>query len=130
MLGLARLPGLHIQRHALCLQMRHDEYGHQLWKAEEMATFVAERTGRKIDNIERPSFFRSAFFPPTALAVRLVTRFSIDLVLVLAQHWGCGRAKSVLTSRCWRILQAQAMPCGSTPPSHASVCCCGHHAPL
>ena len=51
--------------------MRHDDYGHQLWKAEEMATFVAERTGLKIDNIERPSFFRSAFFPPTALAVRL-----------------------------------------------------------
>ena len=51
-------------------QMRHDDYGHQLWKAEEMATFVTERTGLKIDNIERPSFFRSAFFPPTALAVR------------------------------------------------------------
>ena len=51
-------------------QMRHDDYGHQLWKAEEMATFVTERTGLKIDNIERPSFFRSAIFPPTALAVR------------------------------------------------------------
>lgn len=57
--------------YACGLQMRHDDYGHQLWKAEEMATFVAERTGLRIDNIERPSFFRSAFFPPTALAVRL-----------------------------------------------------------
>lgn len=51
------------------LQMRHDDYGHQLWKAEEMAAFVADRTGLKVDKIERPSFFRSALFPPTALAV-------------------------------------------------------------
>ncbi len=49
-------------------QMRHDDYGHALWKAEEMAGFVADRTGFKVDKIDRPSFFRSAFFPPAALA--------------------------------------------------------------
>ena len=41
------------------MQMRHDNYGHHIWKADDMAAFLLETTGIKIDKVSRLCLFRS-----------------------------------------------------------------------
>lgn len=37
------------------MQMRHDNYGHHHWKADDMAAFLLDTTGVKIDKVrQRP----------------------------------------------------------------------------
>ena len=33
------------------MQMRHDNYGHHMWKADDMAAFLLDTTGIKIDKV-------------------------------------------------------------------------------
>ncbi len=51
--------------------MRHDDYGHHHWKAEDMAAFLRDKTGINIEKIDRPSFMRSGWFPVVFLAAVL-----------------------------------------------------------
>ncbi|CAK0762797.1 hypothetical protein CVIRNUC_002993 [Coccomyxa viridis] len=55
--------------------MRHDNYGHHIWKADDMAAFLLETTGIKIDKVEQPSFMRSRLFPPVFVAAVLAMGF-------------------------------------------------------
>ena len=34
-----------------CVQMRHDNYGHHHWKADDMAAFLLDATGIKIEKV-------------------------------------------------------------------------------
>lgn len=52
--------------------MRHDDYGHHHWKAEDMAAFLRDKTGINIEKVDRPSFSRSPLFPVVFLAAVLV----------------------------------------------------------
>jgi oligosaccharyltransferase complex subunit gamma len=54
-----------------CWQMRHDDYGHHHWKAEDMAAFLRDKTGINIEKVDRPSFSRSGLFPVVFLAAVL-----------------------------------------------------------
>lgn len=51
--------------------MRHDDYGHHHWKAEDMAAFLRDKTGINIEKVDRPSFMRSGWFPVVFLAAVL-----------------------------------------------------------
>ena len=51
--------------------MRHEEYGHAHWKAEDIAAFMRDKTGVHVEKVERPSFSRSGWFPVLVLAILL-----------------------------------------------------------
>ncbi|KAK9803487.1 hypothetical protein WJX73_007543 [Symbiochloris irregularis] len=48
--------------------MKHSDYSAYPWTAEDMASFVQEKTGVIIGSIEKPSIFKSRIFPVVALA--------------------------------------------------------------
>lgn len=66
------------------MQMRHDQYGEHHWKAEDFATFLLDKTGIKIEKIERPSFSRSRWFPIVFVAA-VLTGGSIAYQLYYAE---------------------------------------------
>ena len=40
------------------MQMRHDNYGHHIWTADDMAAFLLDTTGIKIDKVILPYLLR------------------------------------------------------------------------
>lgn len=49
--------------------MKHADYSNYPWTAEDMASFIRERTGVAIGDIDKPSVFKSRLFPVVAVAI-------------------------------------------------------------
>jgi hypothetical protein len=99
--------------------MRHEEYGHTHWKAEDMAAYLRDKTGVHVDKVERPSFSRSGWFPLLVLAILLTGARPWALphfpyaVPQLVPAAGAGQPAH---------RRAAPFPCSTPCPAHALRC--------
>eukprot|EP00884_Botryococcus_braunii_P008484 jgi/Botrbrau1/17637/Bobra.0166s0068.1 len=49
--------------------MRHEHYGHEIWGADDMASFVRDKTGLDVGKVEKPNVAQNPLTPVVALAV-------------------------------------------------------------